>query len=563
MVAGDVVNTASRLQSAAPTNAIIVGERRTARRSTRSTIATTPPVEAKGKAEPVPVWEAVEARARVGVELRAPATPLVGRAHERELLLGAFERVRSDPSTQLITIVGVPGIGKSRLVARAVRPARARGGDHALAPGPVAAVRRRRRVLGVRRDGQGAGGNPGNRLGGRRRARSCTTRSRCCCPDEDVAWVESRLRPLVGLEAAGGARDESFTAWRRFVEALAERRATVLVFEDLHSADEDLLDFVDELVDWIEDVPLLVVATARPELLDRRPGWGGGKRNAVTLSLAPLTDDDTARLIAELLDRSLLPAETQQSLLARAGGNPLYAEQFARMFVERGEALQRAPRDGSGDHRRAARLAVAGGEEPPLRRGRAGQDVLDRRAPGRRRGDAAARAAAEGVRAPRAPKLRRGRDGVRVHASARPRRRLRTDPSRGTRGQARARGAVDRVACRGPRRGSRGATRAPLRRRPRVATRGGRRYGRAGPSRSSSTGRRRRARRGAVRVRAGRRVRHQGARARKGGVSHRCPRAVLARLGRLQPRPGRRGDSRRGGGDCIPCARRRRGRRRE
>ncbi len=117
----------------------------------------------------------------------------------------------------------------------------------------------------------------------------------------------------------------------------------MLVFEDLHSADEDLLDFVDELVDWIEDVPLLVVATARPELLDRRPGWGGGKRNAVTLSLAPLTDDDTARLIAELLDRSLLPAETQQSLLARAGGNPLYAEQFARMFVERGEALSELP----------------------------------------------------------------------------------------------------------------------------------------------------------------------------------------------------------------------------
>jgi tetratricopeptide (TPR) repeat protein len=94
---------------------------------------------------------------------------------------------------------------------------------------------------------------------------------------------------------------------------------------------------VDELIDWVEDVPLLVVATARPELVDRRSNWGGGKRNAVTISLAPLADDETARLLAALLDRSVLPAEQQQALLARAGGNPLYAEQFARMFAERGD----------------------------------------------------------------------------------------------------------------------------------------------------------------------------------------------------------------------------------
>src|SRR5206468_5196483 len=105
------------------------------------------------------------------------------------------------------------------------------------------------------------------------------------------------------------ARDESFAAWRRFVEALADQRPTVLVFEDLHWADDELLDFVDELVDWVEDVPLLVVATARPELFDRRPDWGGGKRNALMVSLAPLNDAETARLLAWLLDRSVLPAE--------------------------------------------------------------------------------------------------------------------------------------------------------------------------------------------------------------------------------------------------------------
>ena len=155
---------------------------------------------------------------------------------------------------------------------------------------------------------------------------------------EDAGWVEERLRPLVGLSGETGARDESFAAWRRFVEALAEQRPTVLVFEDLHWADDELLDFVDELVDWVENVPLLVVATARPELFERRPGWGGGKRNALTVSLAPLADADTARLLAALLDKKLLPADQQQELLARAGGNPLYAEQFARMFAERGDA---------------------------------------------------------------------------------------------------------------------------------------------------------------------------------------------------------------------------------
>jgi tetratricopeptide (TPR) repeat protein len=145
------------------------------------------------------------------------------------------------------------------------------------------------------------------------------------------------LRPLVGLAAdgeGGGDRAERFAAWRGVLEALAEQHPTVLVFEDLHWADDDLLDFVDHLVDWSTGVPLLVVCTARPELLERRPGWGGGKPNALTLSISPLSDDETARLLALLLERSVLPAELQQSLLDRAGGNPLYAEQFARLLAE-------------------------------------------------------------------------------------------------------------------------------------------------------------------------------------------------------------------------------------
>ena len=155
----------------------------------------------------------------------------------------------------------------------------------------------------------------------------------------EAAWIERQLRPLVGLPGGEGrpSRDEAFTGWRRFLEALAEDRPTVLVFEDLHWADDDLLDFVDQLVDELDGVPLLLVCTARPELLSRRPGWGGGKLNALTLSLAPLSDDETARLLGALLERSVLPVEMQAKLIERAEGVPLFAEEYARM-LESGDA---------------------------------------------------------------------------------------------------------------------------------------------------------------------------------------------------------------------------------
>ncbi|MGI9112807.1 MAG: hypothetical protein ACR2GT_11555, partial [Gaiellaceae bacterium] len=133
----------------------------------------------------------------------------------------------------------------------------------------------------------------------------------------DAQWLERHLRPLVGLETTGEAgadrRGEAFAAWRRFFEALAEQRPLVLVFEDLHFADDGLLDFVDHLVDWASGVPLLVVGTARPELLARRPGWGGGKPHAQTLSLSPLSDDQTAQLVHVLLERPVLEAAVHET----------------------------------------------------------------------------------------------------------------------------------------------------------------------------------------------------------------------------------------------------------
>ena len=301
-----------------------------------------PPVDAKGKTEPVQVWEAVQALSRFGTDItRRPSTPLVGRERELSLLTSTLARVEHESSPQLITLVGVPGIGKSRLV-------------HEL----FVAVDERPELIFWRQGrclpyGDGiafwalgeilkshAGileGEPGERV----EAKLRSAVEEVVPEAADAAWVTRELRPLLGLSdvaepgAAGDRRIESFAAWRRFFEGLAERGPLVIVLEDLHWADEGLLDFVDHLVDWATGVPILVVATARPELLTRRPGWSGGKPNATTISLSPLTGQETATLLHGLLEQTVLPADVQTALLDRAGGNPLYAEEFARIALER------------------------------------------------------------------------------------------------------------------------------------------------------------------------------------------------------------------------------------
>jgi class 3 adenylate cyclase/tetratricopeptide (TPR) repeat protein len=347
MVAGDVINTAARLQSAAPVDGILVGEQ-TFRATERQIVyRELPPVEAKGKADPVPVWEAVEPRSRFGLDIGgAGRAPLVGRDRELDLLADALRRARSDRSTQLVTLVGVPGIGKSRLLFELSRVADA---DEELI------VWRQGRSLPY---GEGAsywalGEIVKAQAGILESDPADVTESKLADAVEIVeepgerAWVEGHLRPLVGIAgdeaAAGDRRGEAFSAWRRFLESLALGGPTVLVFEDVHWADDGLLDFVDGLVDWVDAVPLLVVCTARPELLERRPGWGGGKRNATTVSLAPLADDETTRLVLALLERSVIDARTQQELVERAAGNPLYAEEFVRMVDAGGSIEGRLP----------------------------------------------------------------------------------------------------------------------------------------------------------------------------------------------------------------------------
>src|SRR6266446_3973064 len=338
---GDVVNTAARLQAAAPVNGVLADE--TTYRATRNAIEyrAAESVEAKGKAGQIQVWEAREARARFGVDVSHHArAELVGRERELSVLREALDRARHERIPQLVTLVAVPGMGKSRLVyelRRIVdadpelitwRQGRCLAYGDGVAFWALAEVVKAQAGI-LERDSEAA-----------EKLRVAVTDA--IDDESDARWVESHLGPLVGLESetvlGGDRRGEAFAAWRRYLEALAEQRPLVLVFEDLHWADEGLLDFVDELIDWLSGVPLLILCSARPELLERRQGWGGGTLNASTLGLSPLSEKETAVLISQVLERALLPAEIQQALLERAEGNPLYAEQFAQLYLERGSA---------------------------------------------------------------------------------------------------------------------------------------------------------------------------------------------------------------------------------
>jgi class 3 adenylate cyclase/tetratricopeptide (TPR) repeat protein len=335
MVAGDVVNTAARLQSAAPVNGILVGEQTYRATSHVIDFREAEPVQAKGKAEPVVVWEAIQPRARLGVDVRQLArTKLVGRDREIRALRDAFEQVREEGQPRAVTLVGVPGIGKSRLVYELFRTAE----EH-----PEGLYWRQGRCLpygdgvtfwALAEVAKAQAGILETDSSEDAEAKLRRAVAETVGEGGDGQWVLTHLRPLAGLAARGPEREsrqaESFFAWRRFLEAVASQRPLIVVLEDLHWADERFLDFVEHLLEWATDVPLFLLCTARPEFLARRPGWTN------TIHIAPLSDEETAVLVQALLARTVLPAEVKATLLDRAGGNPLYAEELARMVGERG-----------------------------------------------------------------------------------------------------------------------------------------------------------------------------------------------------------------------------------
>jgi class 3 adenylate cyclase/tetratricopeptide (TPR) repeat protein len=338
-IIGDVVNTASRLQSVASAGAVVADERTYLASRTAIDYRPLDPVSVKGKEQPISIWEASGARSRFGVAVDdETATPFVGRKTELSLLVDAFDRTVRQRAAQVVTITGEPGVGKSRLLRefRGVIDER-----------PDLVWWRQGRCLPY---GEGItfwalgevvkaqAGILESETAAETLAKLHGTVAALVEDATRAEWIEARLAPLVGAGATGDAAEQAelFKAWLQFFEALAARNPLILLVEDAHWADQPMLDFLEYLVDWAIDSPILIVLTARPELFTDHEGWGGGKRNAATISLSPLSDADAAALLTAMLPRSVMAAEAQQTILERCGGNPLYVTEFVRYAADRG-----------------------------------------------------------------------------------------------------------------------------------------------------------------------------------------------------------------------------------
>jgi class 3 adenylate cyclase/tetratricopeptide (TPR) repeat protein len=337
MVAGDLVNTAARVQTAADPGTVLVGA--STKRASEAAIAyqDAGAHELKGKSEPIELWRALRVTATRGGALKAEGLepPFVGRDRELRLIKELFHASADERKANLVSVVGIAGIGKSRLaweffkyldgLADTVWWHRGR----CLAYGDGVAYWALAEMVRMR-----AG------IADTEAVDSALTKLRTSLeehisdPDERQ-WLEPRLAHLLGLaERTAPDREDLFSALRLFFERLAEHGPTVLVFEDLQWADPSLLDFVEYLLDWSRAHPLFVLALTRPELAERRPAWGAAGRNATTLVLEPLS----APAMEELID-GLVPGLTQDlrgQILDRAEGVPLYAVETVRMLLDRG-----------------------------------------------------------------------------------------------------------------------------------------------------------------------------------------------------------------------------------
>jgi len=331
MVFGDVMNTASRLQALAPVGGVVAGEATVRATSGAVEYESLSPVMLKGKPAAVEVSLAVAARGMGEARSSASSASFVGRVRELRLLRDVFERAVEEPGLQLVTVVGEPGIGKSRLVGELERW---------LSERPVPSAIRRGRCLAY---GDGIGLWPlaeivKAHVGISETEGEDEARARlgeAVVGMTDAAWLRTRLGPLVGLSGEAGEREEVFAAWQRFFDEVAARGPLVLIFEDLHWADPAMLAFIQYLAEWSAGVPILVVCTARPELLEAHADWSGGLANATTLALRALPTEDTMRLARSLLGDLPISAEGERRLVERSGGNPLYAEEYARLLGER------------------------------------------------------------------------------------------------------------------------------------------------------------------------------------------------------------------------------------
>jgi class 3 adenylate cyclase len=331
VVAGDVVNTASRLQEAAPVNGILVGEE--THRATRSVIRyeEAEAVVAKGKRDPVRVWRAVGASTGPG-ERAAGRVPMLGRASELGVLEQIWERVVSEGRPQLVTMFGPAGIGKSRLAAEFA--ALVRAGDAQVIVGrslpygevlPYGAFATQVKQVARIYDTDEAGA-----------AAEKLEHAVAEVIDGDAEEVAPQIATLIGLggEEVAANRQTLFYAARRLVEALATAQPTVLVFEDIHWADAGMLDLLEVIASRVRDVPLLLVALARPELLERRPSWGGGLPGYTALPLEALNEEDAKELAAQVLAQMRKPGREASEVGLVGEGNPLFIEELAASVAE-------------------------------------------------------------------------------------------------------------------------------------------------------------------------------------------------------------------------------------
>jgi len=349
-VIGDPVNVAARLQAAAEPGTVIVGE--LTHRLTRDAIeyAELDPLELKGKSEPVPAWEAVRAAVRDrGARAVRSSTPLVGRQEEGELLSSLFDRVIAEGRPHLVTAIGPAGVGKSRLL----RELAVRMGERPQPPVirvgncPAYGAGLAYWALGevVRATFEIADTDTGE-LAWEKLERGVADLVEAADTEEPPQRVAEALGRPLGIEPGdnGGPdesedpeqmRDRLFSSVRTLVEAAARRRPTIFAIEDIHWADEGMLDLIEYLARWVRG-PVLIFCLARDELLDRRPGWAGGRINSTTIPLEPLAPAQALELVAALLPDSEQRAELAEQVATRSGGNPLFAEEMVNRLLEGG-----------------------------------------------------------------------------------------------------------------------------------------------------------------------------------------------------------------------------------